>query len=79
MNLKNKKSLSTIYNGEIDMVNVHKILIGFRARTVNKISNLNKFFVRLDDENNVSQVLWKYHVNLLLHSFRSVSSDLYQF
>ena len=47
---------STIYilSGEIDMVNVRKILIGFRASTLNKISNLNKLLVRLHDEYNVS-------------------------
>ena len=35
-----------------------------------------KFFLRLHSEYKTSSVLWKDQVNLLLQSFRSVSSDL---
>ena len=36
------------------------------------------FLARLHGEYNTSLALWKHHVNLLLESFRSVSSDLYE-
>ena len=38
--------------------------------------NFNKFPVRLHGEYNTSLAFWKHHVNLLLQSFWSVSSDL---
>ena len=40
-----------------------------------------KFLVRLHGEYNICTclALWKHHVNLLLQSFRSVSSDLHQY
>ena len=37
-----------------------------------------KFLVRLHGEYNTSLALWKNHVNLLLQSFRPLSSDLHQ-
>ena len=40
-------------------------------------SNVFKFLLRLHGEYNTSLALWKHHVNLLLQSFRSVSSDLH--
>ena len=42
------------------------------------IPGLNEFLVRLHGEYNTSLALWKHHVNLLLQSFPSVSSDLRQ-
>ena len=38
-----------------------------------------KLFVCLHGEYNTSLDLWKHHVNLLLQSFRSVSSDLHHY
>ena len=37
-----------------------------------------KFLARLHGGYNTSLALWKYHVNLLLQSFRFESSDLHQ-
>ena len=53
-----------------------------KSQVENVLNNVfYKFLVRLHqlhDEYNTSLDLWKHHVNLLLQSFRSVSSDIHQ-
>ena len=65
------QSLSIVFIDAVDT-----ILLG-RYRDL-MFSFCNKFLVRLHGEYNPNLALWKHHVNLLLQSFRSVSSDLHQ-
>ena len=54
----------------------HQLLCAENMRT--RLSPSFKFVVRLHSEYNTILALWKHHVNLLLQSFRSVSSDLHR-
>ena len=83
--LRNINSLckSTEKHSQI-LVNVYEIRNNHERRICIEISAINHFIVSFLYVCMVNTIylfiaLWKHHVNLLLQSFRSVSSDLHQY